>query len=286
MADLTLRWGLPGHPAKFSAPILIEIQQMWERAYDPVRHGYVQLPRKKPKIWDPFGGMGGAQTIDRALDAEVYCTEIEWEWAVQSVDTRRVVCADSQKPPFRADTFQGVITSPCYGNRMADHHEAKDPCSACLGKGCGNNSGREMCKYDARRSTKGLHGGGCGPCTKCKGHGLSVRNTYRHKLGRPLTEGSAAGLQWGEPYRALHEEVWGNVWLCLEEGGLFVLNVSDHIRKGEVVPVSQWHHDTIISMPFTCVDHVEVGTRRQKMGSNANVRVGHENIFAYVKEAA
>ena len=67
------------------------------------------------------------------------------------------------KTGYDAEYFDAVVTSPCFGNRMADHHNAKDN---------------------------------------------SKRHTYRHYLGRELTKGSAAGMQWGEEYKHFHTEAW------------------------------------------------------------------------------
>jgi hypothetical protein len=51
-------------------------------------------------------------------------------------------------------------------------------------------------------------------------------------LGRPLTPGNSGALQWGEEYRALHVAVWTECRRVLKPGGIFVLNVKDHIRGG------------------------------------------------------
>jgi hypothetical protein len=49
--------------------------------------------------------------------------ELEPEWA--SLHPRTIV-ANALHLPFADATFDGICTSPAYGNRMADHHEAKD----------------------------------------------------------------------------------------------------------------------------------------------------------------
>ena len=104
-----------------------------------------------------------------------------------------------------------VVTSPTYGNRLADHHNAKDG---------------------------------------------SRRISYTHTLGRTLTPGNSGAMHWGKDYRLLHRLSWEEVARVLSIGGLFVLNVSNHIRKGEEVPVVQWHRD------------IEVPTARLRYGAN------------------
>ena len=77
---------------------------------------------------DPFAGTGrihqlyGARSVDEA-EVETFGVEIEPEWANMHP---RTVVGDATALPFVDDSFDCIVTSPCYGNRMADHHEAKD----------------------------------------------------------------------------------------------------------------------------------------------------------------
>jgi tRNA G10 N-methylase Trm11 len=81
----------------------------------------------------------------------------------------------------------------------------------------------------------------------------SKRNTYRHTLGHELHPDNSGQLQWGEQYRLFHEIAWMEVWRLLKPSGMFLLNISDHIRKGVVVPVSEWHESTVVNIGFTIV---------------------------------
>ena len=220
-------------------------------------------------MYDPFAGVGKGVDYfnDRGWDA--WGTELEPEWAKQSVN---VTCADSLAymklpglwlggiyAPFPVDC---VFTSPTYANRMADHHNAADRCKACIG--------RTM--YE-----------GCDPCRKCDGTGLSKRNTYRHKLGRPLSEGSSAGMQWGDEYRTFHTQAWAGVYGVLKPGGYFLLNVKDHIRKGDRCGVALWHHEMCLALGFKSVSSVPVPVRGNGFGQNGQTRVDHEWLFLYRK---
>ena len=49
--------------------------------------------------------------------------EIEPEWAAQRAGT---LVGDALMLPFADHTFDAVVTSPTYGNRFADHHNARD----------------------------------------------------------------------------------------------------------------------------------------------------------------
>lgn len=109
------------------------------------------------------------------------------------------------------------------------------------------------------------------------------RHTYRHYLGRPLSTNNSGAMQWGNEYRNLHEQAWKESYRVLKQGGMFVLNISDHIRKGKVVKVSQWHETFLKSLGFIVIEKILVKTKRQRQGQNGNIRVGYENVLVFVK---
>lgn len=109
------------------------------------------------------------------------------------------------------------------------------------------------------------------------------RNTYTHCLGRNLSDNNSGKLQWGKAYRELHEKAWNEVYRVLKPSGMFVLNISDHIRKGVVVEVSNWHKEFILSLGFVLKKHIKVETPRYRFGQNSEVRVEHENVFVFEK---
>lgn len=92
---------MKAHPARFSPLILDTISSCLGSPVGPVL--------------DPFAGTG----LLSSLPIHTVCVEIEQDWATN-------VCADSQHLPFPAHVFDAVATSPTYGNRMADHHDARD----------------------------------------------------------------------------------------------------------------------------------------------------------------
>lgn len=107
------------------------------------------------------------------------------------------------------------------------------------------------------------------------------RHTYRHYLGRALSPNNSGGMQWGEQYRELHAKAWNECWRVLKPEGIFVLNISDHIRAGKVVPVTAWHQSFLESIGFRLKDHIMIETNRQKHGQNGNVRVAYESILVF-----
>jgi tRNA G10 N-methylase Trm11 len=157
--------------------------------------------------------------------------ELEPEWAGAHPKT---ICGDALHLPFGVDAFDALVTSPTYGNRMADDFEARDS---------------------------------------------SHRNTYRHQLGRPLSPGSSAGMQWGPRYRAFHYGAWAEAARVVRPGGIALVNVSDHIRKGERIPVVDYHVEALARSGWAVLRRVEVSTPRLRYGSNHDKRVESETII-------
>lgn len=202
------------HPAKMTDVILEEI----------ARH---VLPGR---LLNPFAGTGRIHLLEQA-DVETWGVELEPEWANMHP---RTILGDATALPFVDDSFDCIATSPCYGNRMADHHEAKDN---------------------------------------------SRRITYRHTLGRPLHPNNAGQLQWGKQYRKFHYEAWTEVVRTLKPGGRFILNCSDHIRKGEVQPVTTWHKLVLVGLGLHTTSQHRIETPRMGFGANAAARVGYESVI-------
>lgn len=220
MTDTYVLPALPDNPAKFSPQILDVIREQ------------IQTYNVQGVALDPFAGTGRVHQL-AGPGLRTVGVEIEPEWAAYHPDTR---CGDSRKlmSLFKpGESFDAIITSPTYGNRMADHHEAKDD---------------------------------------------SVRNTYRHKLGRMPSEGSTAVLQWGEAYRELHKEIYRACHLKLNRDAVVILNVKDHVRGGEVVQVSEWHKLAWAMMGWTPLDTIQVPVTGNGYGANGKARVPHEDV--------
>lgn len=99
----------PPHPAQYTPALL------------PIMARYLG---NCARILDPFGGCGGVFRLAAWLPmAHFEAVEIEPEWA--AVDPR-ITLGNALALPWPAGYFDAVATSPAYGNRMADHHEARD----------------------------------------------------------------------------------------------------------------------------------------------------------------
>lgn len=92
------------HPAKFSDPIMDVIGTYVNPTW---------------RILDPFAGTGRVHE----LGEHTVGVELEPEWALLHP---RTLVGNATHLPFAGEWFDAIVTSPCYGNRMADKHNAKD----------------------------------------------------------------------------------------------------------------------------------------------------------------
>lgn len=109
----------------------------------------------------------------------------------------------------------------------------------------------------------------------------SKRRTYQVFLGRDLNEENTGRMQWGEKYRDKHVQIWKECKRVLRPGGLFVLNISDHIRNHKVQPVTQWHDEVLASLGFRLLIHEQIETPRFRRGQNHEARVDYESMMVY-----
>lgn len=224
------------HPAKFHTDIIDELrtQLLDDVAAKDLHRHY--------RVLDPLAGVGGVHRLASA-NIETLGMELEPEWAKQAANTMvgNSVLLLAEAIADGAE-WDAIITSPCYGNRMADHHNAKD---------------------DSRR------------------------NTYRHALGRELTEGSSAGLQWSpgpnDAYKEFHRALWAECVHVLTPGGMFLLNIKDHIRKGAHMKVTDWHIATLTAFGLTVESQTKVITPGNRQGANGDLRVDGEWVIRFRK---
>lgn len=220
------------HPAPFM-PAMIDRAHL-ELVAEMERTGVKHLT-----VLDPFAGIGGVHAlseVDYPKNGTVrtFGIELEPEWAKAHVATRVGNALHIDKYEWCRD-FDAVVSSPCYGNRMADSHDAKDD---------------------------------------------SQRITYRHRLGRPLTEGSAGAMQWGHQYRVFHEQVIRLLVVhALKPGALVMWNVKNHVRNGRVQKVVEWHLNTWLMQGCTIEWVWPCQTKGMGFGANADARVPNEMML-------
>lgn len=210
------------HPAKYNDDLLDVIAAHLEPGW---------------KILDPMAGVGRVHELADRADVRTWGVELEHEWATRH---DRTVCYDARHVNhlFKKGSFDAVVTSPGYGNRMADAYDGRDG---------------------------------------------SRRHTYRIDLGRPLTEGSGAALQWGPAYRALHAEIWDAVIPMTAHR--FILNIKNHVRDGAVQRVAEWHITYLLASGLTLTAIEPVQCAGVRHGANATARVDHELVVVFDRPA-
>jgi len=109
----------------------------------------------------------------------------------------------------------------------------------------------------------------------------SRRNTYRHALGRPLHPDNSGAMQWGPQYREFHAKAWTEARRVLQLGGVFVLNIKDHVRKGQRQHVTQWHIEALMDLGFAIVEHVAVDCPGNRQGANGDARIDYESVIKF-----
>lgn len=216
------------HPAPFSDPILDTIAEHVKGA---------------EVVLDPFAGTGRVHELrDRAGVGRTIGVEIEPEWAAKHPDTIQGDALDLGAAGIEPESVDAIATSPTYGNRMADHHEATDD---------------------------------------------SVRLTYKHTLGRDLSDNNSGQFQWGPVYREFHREAWRQATAALRPGGTFTVNVKNHIRNGEVQRVVEWHLNTLMhEFRLELVAFDAIPTRGLMAGANNETRTGFEYVITLRKSGA
>lgn len=179
------------HPAKFSKPILDQLHKLVEPNWLAI---------------DPFAGTG----LVHQLPCRTVAIEIEKPWAGMERPTKLCpfdtdgdggcgrylcpacgvermttnVCGDALALPFADGTFDAFITSPTYGNRYADHHDARD------------GSTRRSYTHDLRESQGEQY------------------HLHTHNSGL---------LKWGPAYREFHEAAWAELSRVVDDMGLLNL---------------------------------------------------------------
>jgi hypothetical protein len=212
------------------------------------------LPRDTRRVLDPFCGTGRIVRLSAWLpEAEFYGYEIEHEWATEACAAGCCcTCGDSRQMHYPAHAFGAAATSATYATRMADKFRDRqrkriiDPVTL---------EERYVAKYK--------------------------RTTYTHCLGRQLTPGNSGAMQWGEDYRQLHREVYRELRRVLQPGGAFILNMKDHIRKGRLIPVTNWHAVTLLQMGFVLTARERVPCPGNRYGANRELRVPYESILRF-----
>lgn len=217
------------HCAKWSAPILTAI----DLALAECDLG------QEPILLDPFAGRGLDELRATHPTARWLGIELEPEWASQAPGT---VVGDATRLPFRAGTLDGIVTSPCYGNRMADTYDGRD---------------------GSRRMTYRL----------ALGRMPSPRSTATLQWGTAYR--AMHRLAWHEAHRVIRP---GGALLVNVSNHLRTRG-SGANRQQAVQHVMEWHLDCLASLGFVTRRLVPIETRRMRQGANHDARVDAEHLL-------
>lgn len=194
----------------------------------------------RPRIYDPMAGTG-ERLRQMYPNAILHGSEIEPEYAAVS---DWIVARDLRDYHGR---HKAIVTSPPYGNRMADQY-------------LGTPAERALRAETGKKPR---------------------RNSYAIDLGRPVTEGSPAGLQWGERYRETMSDIWRHIITKnMEIDGVLVVNVASHFRDGQYQPVAEWTADVITEI-LVCAKMRFIPTPGLRDGQNSESRVGGEMVYLF-----
>ena len=228
-----------GHPAVFSDPVLAKFDELIEPG---------------SLVLDPFAGTG---KIHRLADVRTVGVEIQPAWAELHP---RTICANARALPFADASFDMIATSPCYGNRMADHHENRD------------GSYRRSYFHDHRR--------------------LTGDPTAR------LHPDNAGLLKFTDSkYRTDHRAFWAEAVRVLRPGGGFLLNAKDYLSTQGPADgyrvwdeehskfryrVTAWHVDVLVDLGLKVVGDHKVTTSGNRRGANRE-RIDAEDVIVLEK---
>jgi SAM-dependent methyltransferase len=105
--------------------------------------------------------------------------------------------------------------------------------------------------------------------------------SYTFGLRRDLNPENTGHMQWSEPYRIKHWQIYKECYRTLRQNGRLIITISDHIRKGQIIPVAMWHKTTLLELGFKLEEDLLIPTRRLRCGENYKVRVEYEHIFIF-----
>ena len=223
-------------------------------------------------VFDPYAGIGGIHQLrDHLPGIHTIGMEIEPEFAACS---EGVYVGDSAQlakviPRDQLDDVVAVVTSPDYGNRLADQYLGSDE------EKCRNCASLDTPAGMVKTSPTEFE-----TCPKCNGtqRAKSKRMGYAIAMGRKSSPGSGTRHQFGTKYRSLHLGVLGAVVEAVNPGTLLVYNVSSSLDVAGYRPVMEWWL-TSIARCANIQALVPIETPRLGFGANHDRRAHAEHLI-------
>lgn len=104
---------------------------------------------------------------------------------------------------------------------------------------------------------------------------------YRAMIGRKLHQDNSGQLHWNNGYQEFHVKAWLEASRVLRGGGVFVLNIKNHIRKGQEQFVTEWHIETLLSLGYELLEHVKLNVPSMRFGQNSEKRIEFESVIKF-----
>jgi tRNA G10 N-methylase Trm11 len=110
-----------------------------------------------------------------------------------------------------------------------------------------------------------------------------ARRSYRFGLGRKPHKDNSGVLCWGAAYRTFHGRAWQEDDRVLRPGGLFVLDIKDHIPDQRYVDVTGWHVGVLTDLGLRVRAIRGLPRPGFPLGANADRRAPVEHVIALEK---
>lgn len=193
-------------------------------------------------VIDPFAGTGERVYRHKTFTEHVWCgLELEESF----IAAPWVMPGNALNIPFGARSFHAYATSFVFPNRMTDTFVTAE--------------GSPHTYMTYRHAAAANH----------------QQRTYQ------LHQANAGGMRWGDAYRAFHSRAIAEGIRVLGQGGLFVVEMKDHLVKGECVHVTDWFCEEFRRQRCGICGTIDVpvtGNRKGSAGSR-DQRVDHSTII-------
>ena len=196
------------------------------------------------RLCDPMAGSCKIGMIrDFGFKGKIWCNEIEPEFIKMYYVNKYAILISNRDAAnmwgYNDECFDGICTSPTYGNRLADWWDR---------------------------------------------HDNSKRISYGFALGRRPVSENTAGMHWGDKYREKSYAIWKEQYRLLCKNGILICNVSDFIKDHKIVPVVEFHRNTLMDLGLSLTQELIIPTQRMRFGQNWEARVDGEHILIFAKE--